>query len=630
MASSFFMRGSLWTFRVKVRSTKGTEYVTPHALWDTKEEAAKEVDLFIWYKSRKDATDPPIPLPHGNWFKTTKPDETWDVIREHLRNRVKPAVPVKRKMSPSVRMVKRRRMIVTPDKDPENPSEKQQVDEAAPSPTKAETECGLVVGRVMKKTYSLLGDRRRSSVDASVYGGIQRCWNYIAPSQPIQQLRKCVDSIFGITKDTAAMKSSIQSSYRLAKDRKDGEFMIQLMSIFVLQKDMTKAKLEAILDDTISSRRFQHAKHHTITYGAGQPAEMIMHHRNISRRYSIVDSFVAFCLAKGVITANGRSVRIPGKDSVSVPNVKRLEGKHPLIKFFEEDERRLRGLSITATGRRQKREYISLRREDMEEIIAVVCPEIHTSMAALDVVSQLHGTNNFKILRSKLTQLEVMIPSLRDEIYQLLSVMATVEEILSNKNKFRSKDHFNCDANVNGPAEHCHYFAFGKVDPIEAVPCGTIEKMACGHYHVGSCAMCGEVENFACLLQNMSDKVFMQGHDRAKSLNLQYHRQRFNHYAGHQGRLLHESQVAFRIKKKMKDDPSLIFVTADYAMKFLPLKDSEAQSDFFGKAGINWHGICLQWYSPDEDEFRQYYVNQCVEDSAEDGISVATLLSKVR
>ena len=62
-------------------------------------------------------------------------------------------------------------------------------------------------------------------------------------------------------------------------------------------------------------------------------------------------------------------------------------------------------------------------------------------------------------------------------------------------------------------------------------------------------------------------------------------------------------------------------------MKFLPLKDSEAQTEFFGKCGIKWHGICILWY---DEHFHHYYVNQTVEDSAEDGISVAALLSQVR
>jgi hypothetical protein len=266
----------------------------------------------------------------------------------------------------------------------------------------------------------------------------------------------------------------------------------------------------------------------------------------------------------------------------------------------------------------------------MEDIIAVVCPEVHTSKAALDVVGQLHGTSNFKLLRTKLVQLEAMLPALIDEILMLKVSMSAAEEALSHKDKFRSKEHIGRAVDLHGPAVHCHYFAFGKVDPVEAVPFGNVEKMACGHYHVGTCEVCCEIERFAVLLTDLADKINITGDARAIALNFAYHKSRFTHYAGHQGRLLHESQVADVIKDRMREDESLIYVTADYAMKFLPLKDSEAQSDFFGKAGINWHGMCLQWYSPHDLQFRQYYVNQCVEDSVEDGISIVTLLAKVK
>ena len=474
----------------------------------------------------------------------------------------------------------------------------------------------------MKKAYSQLGDRRRAAVDISILGALTKCWKHIAPGQPIDQLRSCVTSIFGGKQMNDAMKSSIQTSYRLVTEKKDSEFMVQILSTFMIQKDITRAKLEEMMDQTISARKYQHARHHAFIYGAGQPAEVIVHQRNIAKRRTIIDRFVAYCLDKRVITANGRTVLIPCKEGIPVPNVKRLEGKQPLIKAFEDNERRLRGLSIVRGDRNQKREYVSLRRQDMEEVIAVVCPEIHTSKAALDVVGQLHGTNNFKILKKKLVQLEAISPTLIDEILELRTSMSAAEEALCHKDQFRSNEHFGCDFDLHGPAVHCHYFAFGRVDPVDAVPVDNVEKMTCGHYHIGTCEVCCEVERFAVLLTDLAEKIDIGGDERAKLLNFAYHKNRFTHYAGHQARLLHESKVTDTIKEKMREDYTLMHITADYAMKYLPLKDSDAQSDFFGKAGINWHGLCLLWFSPEDGKFQQYYVNQCVEDSTEDGISV--------
>ena len=218
--------------------------------------------------------------------------------------------------------------------------------------------------------------------------------------------------------------------------------MVQVLSTFVLQKDITKSKLEEMINQTISARKFQHAKHHATICGAGQPSEIILHRGNIAKKQNIVDRFVAYCLAKGVMTANGRTLAIPGKDSISLPIVKRLEGKQPLMKSFEDDERSIRGISDEGRGRNQRREYVSLRRQAIGDIIAVVCPEIHTSKAALDVVGQLYGTNNFNLLRTKLVQLEAMLPTLNDEILMLKVSMSAAEEALSHKYKFRSKKDF--------------------------------------------------------------------------------------------------------------------------------------------------------------------------------------------
>ena len=42
-------------------------------------------------------------------------------------------------------------------------------------------------------------------------------------------------------------------------------------------------------------------------------------------------------------------------------------------------------------------------------------------------------------------------------------------------------------------------------------------------------------------------------------------------------------------------DDETVFITQDFAMKFLPVQYREAQSDFFGKRGISWHiSVCLR------------------------------------
>ena len=132
----------------------------------------------------------------------------------------------------------------------------------------------------------------------------------------------------------------------------------------------------------------------------------------------------------------------------------------------------------------------------MEEIIDIVCPEKHCSLAALDVVGQLHCSINFNILRKKLVQLQDSRPCLSAKVTELIDMLSRVEETLGNRNRFKSADHFCATRDRNGPAIHCHYYAFGKVDPIDNEDDEILPdkyKFPCGHYHEGTCIsqLCG-------------------------------------------------------------------------------------------------------------------------------------------
>lgn len=269
----------------------------------------------------------------------------------------------------------------------------------------------------------------------------------------------------------------------------------------------------------------------------------------------------------------------------------------------------------------------------MESVISVVCPETHSSLAALDVVAQQHGVLNFKRLQIKLSQLILISESTRSEAMAVKAIMAEVEEILSSKTKFRSHQHFLGERDCNGPACHCHYYAFGKIDPSDFIPDSSGDiKFPCGYYHCGTCPTCDSIEKFDFMLNRLIEQIrFLpaEEEEKTKQLDFQYHLDRFRHYSGHQARLAHESETSNHLKKRMMEDKSSFSVTADFAMKYLPRKDSEAQTEFFGKSGIIWHGMCIMWFCEENKKFMQYFVNQCVEDSTEDGIAIITLLSQV-
>jgi hypothetical protein len=142
-----------------------------------------------------------------------------------------------------------------------------------------------------------------------------------------------------------------------------------------------------------------------------------------------------------------------------------------------------------------KRQYISLRRQSMEDIISMVCPEKHCSLAALDVVGQQHDFLNFLVLRKKLEQIKSTYPTSKEKMSKLLAMLKSVEETLSYKNMFISDKLFCSRRDVNGPGVQRHYYAFGKTDP-SAVKCTEENehmcRSICGHYHQGNCVRCAK------------------------------------------------------------------------------------------------------------------------------------------
>ena len=142
----------------------------------------------------------------------------------------------------------------------------------------------------------------------------------------------------------------------------------------------------------------------------------------------------------------------------------------------------------------------------MEEIISVTCPEKHASLAASDVVGQLHGVLNFKVLEEKLGDLSSMFEEMQQKVNRALKELKAVEESLANRNKFRSEEQFCKPVNKAGPACHCHYYAFRKVDPIEMLPGeGDTEKLSCGHYHHGGCVTCDQIDAFPKVLDELGN-----------------------------------------------------------------------------------------------------------------------------
>lgn len=132
-------------------------------------------------------------------------------------------------------------------------------------------------------------------------------------------------------------------------------------------------------------------------------------------------------------------------------------------------------------------------------------------------------------------------------------------------------------------ADHCAVYALS--DPKEDHFQGT-----CDHAHDQSCSSCEGLDSVLSSIEasvrhktsNLSDE---ERDDMMYSC--QQAVQAIHTWKAHQLRVLQQDKCRIDVLQELNFNEVLI--TQDWAMKFLPLKYRETQTDWFGKRGISWH-----------------------------------------
>ncbi|CAF4228289.1 unnamed protein product, partial [Rotaria sordida] len=130
-------------------------------------------------------------------------------------------------------------------------------------------------------------------------------------------------------------------------------------------------------------------------------------------------------------------------------------------------------------------------------------------------------------------------------------------------------------------ADHCCIHALSD-------PKGRNFSQECDHEHDESCIECSnltstlnEIERF--IEKTETDKELL---DRAL-IKFRLYRESIEAWKAHLLRSINQDLCRENLLDKLSNDE--IYVNLDWAMKFLPVKSREPQSEFFGKRGISWH-----------------------------------------
>lgn len=132
-------------------------------------------------------------------------------------------------------------------------------------------------------------------------------------------------------------------------------------------------------------------------------------------------------------------------------------------------------------------------------------------------------------------------------------------------------------------ADHCRLFALS--DPKEPA-----FQAQCDHEHEDSCDRCDQLTSTLCEIESaliaQADNV-LPGVNEELSFTVKQAKANILAWKAHILRSINQDAARIDILESL--DESSVLVVQDWAMKYLPRKYRESQTDWFGKRGIPWH-----------------------------------------
>ena len=124
-----------------------------------------------------------------------------------------------------------------------------------------------------------------------------------------------------------------------------------------------------------------------------------------------------------------------------------------------------------------------------------------------------------------------------------------------------------------------HYRIYALSDPSNAEFRGS-----CDHLHNESCEQCYDLQEVLCTIEDECSSALSSAEDQADmQLTIKQARDDIISWKAHQLRSVHQAEAKHSVLAKL--DSRSVLLVQDWAMKYMPRKYREAQSDWFAKRG---------------------------------------------
>ena len=130
-------------------------------------------------------------------------------------------------------------------------------------------------------------------------------------------------------------------------------------------------------------------------------------------------------------------------------------------------------------------------------------------------------------------------------------------------------------------ADHCRIYALSD-------PTNEEYRRTWNHVHNDSCPQCSQLQTLLSTLERKCSSEQLSEEDRAEMLHVfRQAKEDILSWKAHQLCSVHQTEAKHSVLESL--DHQSVLLVQDWAMKYMPRKYREAQSDWFAKRGLPWH-----------------------------------------
>jgi hypothetical protein len=416
----------------------------------------------------------------------------------------------------------------------------------AMSPLRSQLRKGL--DQTQKATVKYYKRKASEAIDAVL--------NLIAPGQS-SELKKML-----LTESPPPPQEHMTSLIQLYNGTTDASLKTQILSLIC--REMTKTEiLEKIPGITVY--KTDQARQLSKQLDGFQVPVKRKHNRqkmNTEKLHHALDFFFDPAFMQ-IVSFGTRDISLDSGEKIIISDVVRTACHSQIIQLYE--------------NYCSETEFVPLSRSTLFHILKVCSASKRRNLQGLDNMAA-DGAEGYQALHSLTDRLHEMNILSAEDHKELSKKIKSSQIYMKTDYKLHIKDSDMC-------ADHCITWSLS--DPADA----NFQK-GCDHTHPIQCDRCHlllEIEEILqCTISKLSD------HDAVleKQKLLSDAMQQIFQWKSHIIRSVNQDK--FRTTSLQNLQQHQAYIVLDWAMKFLPMKYREKQTDWFGQRGINWHvTVCV-------------------------------------